>query len=55
MVGYNLQEPIASGFNRFNRSLFGAEAALPKGWSLSAEKLADELNDYREKALSRQA
>jgi hypothetical protein len=52
MVGYNYKagasnRPKMAKINRF----LGAEAALPKGFVLSAEKLAETMNDYRAKAL----
>lgn len=54
MVGYNF-EPTAgknSSLIRWNRRL-GADGALPEGWPLSAEKMAEELNAYRLQALNR--
>jgi len=54
MVGYNF-EPHAkpkSLLTRINRS-FGADAALPQGWQISAEQLAADLNVYRIQAMGR--
>lgn len=54
MIGYNF-EPGArkdSALRSVARRL-GAEAALPKGWPLSAEEMAELLNDYRREALAR--
>jgi hypothetical protein len=54
MIGYNY-DPTAgndSWLIGINRG-FGAEGALPKGWSGSPERMAEELNDYRQQALSR--
>lgn len=54
LVGYNF-EPDArkdASIIRWNRRL-GADDALPDGWSLSAEKMAEELNAYRLQALNR--
>jgi len=52
MVGYNYVpgSPARPKMANFSR-LVGAEAALPKGFAGSAEKLAETLNEYRERAL----
>ena len=52
MVGYNYKagapgRPKMANINKF----LGAEAAVPKGFVLSPEKLAVTMNSYREKAL----
>jgi hypothetical protein len=52
MIGYN----YVAGYKpdnlvkKFNRA-FGAEAALPRGWPSSPEKMVTLLNDYRARAL----
>ena len=56
MIGYNYKPgartpPRLAKFNRW----FGAEAALPRGWPMSLEKMVAELNDYRLQATSRDA
>ena len=54
MIGYNYRpgmrppRPMA----KLTRWL-GADAALPKGWPKSVEKMVEELNSYREQAAGR--
>lgn len=52
MIGYNylLGARKDSALARVGRA-FGADGALPKGWTLSPEKMVAELNAYRQHAL----
>jgi hypothetical protein len=54
MIGYNFAPEVknSSVMRSITKSL-GAEAALPKGWTLSPEEMVVLLNDYRRKALER--
>ena len=56
LIGYNyrLNSCAASPMTKFNRQ-FGADAALPKGWAIPPEIMADELNTYRRQALESEA
>jgi hypothetical protein len=52
LVGYNYTAGASSRSKMASiNKLLGAEAALPKGFVLSPEKLAETMNDYRERAL----
>ena len=48
MIGYNYRPGVreVTALARVGRA-FGADGALPKGWTLSPEKMVDELNAYR--------
>ena len=54
MVGYNLAPGIRNetALAKIGRSL-GADRALPRGWAMSAEKVAETLNAYRARALAK--
>ena len=56
MVGYDFVPGARqdSALIRLNR-LLGAEAALPKGWPESAERMVERLNAFRDKALAQDA
>jgi hypothetical protein len=53
MVGYDLRPGArrAGGLSRLNRAL-GADEALPQGWTLSPDQLAEVLNTWRTRALA---
>ena len=53
MIGYNLVPEVRarSALAPLNRS-FGADAALPKTWPGSPERIVEQLNDYRIRALA---
>lgn len=52
MIGYNHISPRTALLAKLNRHL-GAECALPKNFPGSPERLVDELNSYRARALAR--
>lgn len=53
LVVYDLEKPSAHAHRRVNRALIGASDALPDTYGLDAEELADVMNSWRHRALTR--
>lgn len=53
VVAYNLESAVKPTARHRGARIFGVDGTLPRGWPKSPEKMVEELNAYREWALSR--
>jgi hypothetical protein len=53
LIGFNFKPGLRGAGPRFRlNQVFGADGALPRGWTRSPERMVDELNAWRMQAMN---